>query len=876
MPLQKIVFKPGVNRENTRYTNEGGWYDGDKVRFRQGTPEKIGGWAQISSATFKGTCRSLWTWSSLAGVPWIGLGTELKYYIEQGLNYYDVTPIRATTGNTPLSNPFTATSGSTTVTVTHAAAIAGLTEGDFVSFLGAVALSTQTYTANAGTDVITFTTALTNGTSLEIFTTGTVPGGLAVNQRYYVVSASGTTCKLSLSNGGAPIDITSAGTGTQTFALETGITASVLNGNFQVSNLTATTYDITVSVAATAYDTGHGGASVSAYYEITAGVDTVTAIYGWNAGTWGTGTWGNGATSNQYPRMWNANNFGQDLIAGYRGGPLYYWNASLGVTPAAFDSVTNPSQTFTVTIASPAVVTWSGSNDLANGTPVKLTTTGALPTGLNTTDTFYVVSAGVDGTHKCRLSTSLGGAALTTTGTQSGVQTMLSPTVFAYPGGLTNGTAVMLQTTGTLFTGFLTGVVYYVVQANLTSNTFQLSATAGGSAIIGSGSSTGTTYVANRMIPITSLAYADGYAPLFQNYFLVSDASRFTIVFGTNEIGSTVLDPMLIRWSDQESLTTWYPSITNQAGFIRLSHGSAIVTALQVRQEILVWTDASLYSLQYLGAPYVWGSQLLMDNVSIVSQNAVALASGVTYWMGLDKFYRYDGRVQTVRCDLRQYIFQDINRDQFGQVFAGTNEGFNEVWWFYCSSASSTIDKYVVYNYAEDVWYYGSMARTAWQDSALNGYPVAATYSNNLVFHEYGTDDATDNPANPQPIDAYITSSEFDIGDGNNFGFIWRLLPDVTFRGSTVSSPQVTMTLLPLQNSGSGYNDPRSEGGVDYGVVTQTRPPTSVVVEKFTGQVNIRVRGRQMSFKVESSDLGNQWQLGAPRIDIRPDGRRGG
>jgi hypothetical protein len=266
-----------------------------------------------------------------------------------------------------------------------------------------------------------------------------------------------------------------------------------------------------------------------------------------------------------------------------------------------------------------------------------------------------------------------------------------------------------------------------------------------------------------------------------------------------------------------------------------------------------------------------------MDNVSIVSQNAMSLASGVTYWMGLDKFYKYDGRVQTMRCDLRQYIFQDINRDQFGQIFSGTNEGFNEVWWFYCSANSTTIDKYVVYNYAEDIWYYGTMARTAWSDSALNGYPVAATYENNLVFHEYGNDDNV--TGTPTAINAYITSSEFDIGDGHNFGFVWRLLPDVTFRGSSVTSPAVptvTMYMQPLQNSGSGYTTPASVGGSDNQPVVQTRAPTAVQVEEFTGQINVRVRGRQMSFKIESDQLGCQWQLGSPRMDIRPDGRRGG
>jgi hypothetical protein len=873
MPLQKILFKPGVNRENTRYTTEGGWYDCDKVRFRQGTPEKLGGWDEISSARYEGTCRSLWSWSSLSGIDWIGVGTNLKYYIEQGLNYYDVTPLRATTGNTPLSGPFAATTGSTTVTVTDVAH--GSSTGDFVSFRGAIALSTQTYTADSGTDFITFTTALPNGTTLEVFTTGTAPGGLSADTRYYVINATGTTCQLALSNGGAPINISSAGTGTQTLALETGITAAVLNSNFQMTVIDNDTYTIEVSVAATAYDTGTGGSSVSAYYEIPAGVDVSTGISGWGSGTWGAGTWGNGQTSVQPPRLWNANNFGQDLIAGYRGGPLYYWNASIGPQQTALTTLDVESQTFTVTIASPAVVTWVGLNDLPNGTPVKLTTTGALPTGLVAGTTYFVVNAGTDGLHKCRLSATLGGADINTSGSQSGTQTMQSPTIFGYAGLPRDAVTFTLETSGVLPTGFTTGQLYYVVQSDDVTNTFQLALTPNGTAIIGTGSYTGTAYLSTRMVPVSSLAFSDGYCPVAQNYFLVSDASRFTIVFGTNEIGSTTIDPMLIRWSDQESLTVWYPEATNQAGFLRLSHGSEIVTALQVRQEILVWTDSALYSMQYLGAPYVWGTQLLMDNVSIVSQNAASLASGVTYWMGLDKFYKYDGRVQTMRCDLRQYIFQDINRAQFGQVFSGTNEGFNEVWWFYCSGTSTTIDKYVVYNYAEDIWYYGTMERTAWSDSALNGYPIAATYEHNLVFHEYGNNDNV--TGTPAPMNAYITSSEFDIGDGHNFGFVWRLLPDVTFRGSTVASPDqptVTMYMIPLKNSGSGYSTPPSVGGSDNEPVVQTQAGTAIQVEEFTQQINVRVRGRQISFKIESDQLGCQWQLGAPRMDIRPDGRR--
>jgi hypothetical protein len=323
-----------------------------------------------------------------------------------------------------------------------------------------------------------------------------------------------------------------------------------------------------------------------------------------------------------------------------------------------------------------------------------------------------------------------------------------------------------------------------------------------------------------------------------------------------------------VRWSDQESVVEWAPAVTNQAGEIRLSHGSSIVSVLQSRQEILIWTDAAVYSLQYLGPPYVWGNQRLSDNISIASMNAAAYASGVAYWMGQDKFYKYDGRVQTLRCDLRQYIYSDINRSQFDQVFSGTNEGFNEVWWFYCSEASTTIDSYVIYNYAEDLWYYGSMARSAWLDTALRNYPIAATYSNNLVYHEYGVDDNV--TGTPAAIESSITSAQYDIGDGHNFAFVYRMIPDLTFRGSTAgTTPQVTMYLQGLNNSGSGVTQTGNAG------VTYDGPAPSVInVDQYTGQIYIRIRGRQMQMKLTSNTLGVQWQLGAPRIDIRPDGRR--
>ena len=701
MPLQKILLKPGLNRENTRYTTEGGWYDCDKARFRQGTPEKLGGWQRISTATFLGVCRSLWAWVTLGAQRLMGIGTNEKFYIEQGGQYYDITPLSVT--HTLGTDPFatnTATNTGTTTTVTVTDASGGYSDGTFVTFNGA-----------------------------------TTVAGLNLNGEY---------------------QITVAGTST-------------------------TTYTITVAGTAASTTTG-GGSAVRAMYQVAIGPEYALPLTGWGAGGWGLGAWGIGTNSTDALRIWNQTNFGEDLLYGPIGGPLYYWDASIGVTGT----------TFSVTIASPGVVTTS--INLYDGETVSLLTTGALPTGLTV------------------------------------------------------------------------GTIYYVV--NSTGTTFNLAATAGGAAINTSGSQSGIQSFSTRGVPLTSLAGASG-APISQNYFTVSDVSRFVICFGTNEIGSTAIDPMLIRWGDQESLTDWTPTVTNQAGSLRLSHGSKIVTAMQNRQEIVVWTDASVYSMQYTGAPYVWGAQLLADNISITSINAAAIASGVIYWMGVDKFYKYDGRVQTLRCDLRQYIFSDINTAQYEQVFSGTNEGFNEIWWFYCSQNSNAVDKYVVYNYLEDIWYYGSMARTAWLDSGLRNYPVAATYSYNIVNHEEGVDNNETGTATA--IEAYITSSEFDIGDGHNFGFVWRILPDLTFRGSTAETPKATMTLYPLTNSGSGYNVPASEGGVNYAQVERT---STIEVEQFTGQVYIRVRGRQMAFKIRSADLGTTWQLGAPRIDIRQDGRR--
>ena len=657
MPLQKLQLRPGANRESTSLANEGTWFEMDKVRFRSGYPEKIGGWTKDTgtyynngvslppaTGSYWGVARSLFNWITLAGFNLLGVGTNLKYYIQQtsGGNFYDVTPLRDT--NTGITNAFTTTNGLTTVVVNDPGH--GGQTGDFVTISGVVG---------------------------------------AVN----------------------------------------GIPASALNREFRITYIDASTYSITTSAPATS--TGTAGTANFAY-QLSVGGEVYTTGVGWGAGGWGGATtgypstgWGVAAPAGVgigvQIRLWSEDNFGDFLVMNPRGGAIYLW------VPAASPS------------------------------------------------TYY----------RAQILSS------TNSNTQDGNQ-------------------------------------YWLTDAD---------------------------------------------CPTVANMVATSDTSRFLIAFGCNDYGSSTLDPLLVRWSDQEDYKVWSPAATNQAGSYRLSIGSSIVAELQSRQEILIWTDAALYSMQYLGPPYVWGFNILADNISITAPNAVATAANITYWMGRDKFYMYSGRVETLYCPLRQYIFGDINLEQAYQFFASTNEAFNEIWFFYCSANSTTIDRYVIYNHLEKIWSYGNLARTAWLDTGIRDFPTAAGYDGQIIYHEDGVDDGTTNP--PSPISSYIQSADFNIGDGHNYGFVWRMIPDITFDGSTVNNPAVTFTLRPRQNPGANYSladtpavisDQNYQGQRNY------------LVQQFTQIVYTRVRGRQMAFKISSDGLGVQWQLGVPSIDVRPDGRR--
>jgi len=712
MPLQSLQLRPGINREGTSLSNEGGWYECDKIRFRSGYPQKLGGWKPITSQTYQGVARALFNWVTLKGYNLLGVGTNTKYYVESGGVFNDITPYRS---NVTLSNPFTTSNGSSTVLVADDA-YGGITN-----------------------DSVTFSNVST-------------------------------------------------------------VAGLNLNGEFLITFIDGNSYYITANGTANATVTG-GGSNVNAKYEINVGL----ATYGYLAG-WNTGLWGGFQTGVQQTKLSVALNSSNTniTVTSTTGFPS-------GAGTVMMDSELAIYSGNTATI-------FTGSTRGANGT---VATAHANNTVVYDAGTF----------------TGWGQSVTSSTGTQIRLwsQATFGEYLIINP---RNGSLYMYIPE---YTG--AGILYFDNHAKLLS------------------SSSASPYVTDTACPVAVAQV------------MVSDASRFVLAFGCNDYGSQIQDPLLIRWSDQESYSTWLPSVTNQAGSYRLSSGSTIVSAVQTKQEIVVFTDAACYSMQYLGPPYVWGFTILSNNISIMGPNAVAAANNIVYWMGLDKFYIYTGRVETLPCSLRQYVYGDINLEQNYQIFSGSNEGYSEIWWYYCSANSTTVDRYVIYNYLDKVWYYGNLNRSAWLDSPLRNYPMAATYQHTLVYHEDGNDDV-EVSGTALPINSYIQSSDFDIGDGHNYGFVWRIIPDLTFDGSNneaPAKPSAVFTIKPRQNPGAPY------GTADAPVVQSTQSyalQRNYVVQEFTQIVYTRLRGRQMAFKISSDTLGTQWQLGVPRADIVKDGRR--
>ena len=631
MPLTKLKFRPGINREVTSYSNEGGWYDCDMIRFRYGVPEKIGGWQQDSSSTFLGTCRALHTYVSLAGDVYTGAGTNLKYYLYLGGAFTDITPLRSTTSAGDVTFARVGVGDATlTVTDTNHGAVAN----DFVTYSGAASL---------GGNII----------------------AAVLNQEYQIASV----------------------TDASTYTIE----AKDTSGN---------------AVLAASGDSGNGGGSTVGKYQINTGLNSTVFGTGWGTSTWGRGTWGSSSTLtvSDTLRLWSHDNFGEDLIFNVRDGGIYYWDTSA-------------------------------------------------------------------------------------------------------------------KTLGT-----------------------------------------------DRAVTLASLD-TDSAIPTIAKQVLVSDRDRHIVAFGCD--GETTIgtqDPLLIRFSDAESTTTWNALATNSAGELRVGSGSEIICAVETRQQIIVFTDSSLHAMQFLGPPFTFGISQLSENITIMGPMAAKAVDDTIFWMGQEDFYVFDGRVQKLPCAVRSYIFDDFNVTQNQKVFAALNSTFDEVWWFYPSGDSTEIDKYVIYNYQEKAWSYGSLVRTAWLDRGINDYPLATGTDYYLYDHEFGLDDGSTNP--PCAISSHIESSQIDIGDGERFAFIRRLIPDVTFGGSTATSPTATFTLKTRNFPGGAYLSS------DNSSVTQTEAATSTVVEQFTNQAFVRLRGRSFALRVASSGEQVQWRLGSPRVEVRQDGRQ--
>lgn len=679
MPLQRVKFAPTMVANNTPYSSEGFWRSGDKVRFTGDYPESIGGWQQLSSNTYLGTARSLTAWKALDGKSYLGIGTHLKYYIENGGVYNDITPIRDTAA---LTDPFETIINTLASSITASDTQLTLTDATDFPVSGFIKINSEEiqYDSKSGNTLLSLTRGYNSTTAASHNATDNV--------------ASSSILVTDTSHGAITNDfVTFSGSSDVG-----GILAASINVEGQIKVINNNTYFFDTGTYPTSATTG--GGSVTASYQINVGLDTYVIGVGWGSGGWGSGGWGSASSTGigRQLRLWTNQNFGEDLIFGPRGGEIFYWDATSGVS--------------------------------------------------------------------------------------------------------------------------------------------------------------------TRGVYLSSLASAAD-VPTAHNQILVTE-SRFVIAFGATPIGSSTQDPMLIRWSDQEIPQIWTPLPTNLAGSFRLAQGTEIITAVQSRQEILVWTDSALYSMQF-SEEFGFVQSLIDPNISIAGPNAVVLADNRVFWFGKDKFYEYNGRVMSMPCSVGEYVFDNINSDQLFQVYGGTNEEYDEVWWFYTDNTASFNNRYVIFNHQTGGWCVGSMMRTAWLDTGIRANPLAA-YNNHLYTHEVGVNDGTDN--NFAPINAYIESADFGIGEGESYMFVRRILPDISFGRSTAENPTATITLEPRPNSGRAYQTP----GATQNVVRTGG--SSATVEIFTEQVDMRVRGRQVRLKVESNSLGTAWRLGVPRIDAKPDGRR--
>jgi hypothetical protein len=870
--LQVLALRPGVNREGTSYAGEGGWYACDKVRFRSGLPEKLGGWVPYVSNTYVGICRHFAEWVSLSNFYLLAVGTNLKYYILTGGVFYNITPIRATfaLGANPIYTMFSTLSAGINATATIIP-VSGVAAGNMDML--------APFVVKIGSELIYVPAVDVGGNTL-----GT--SGYPCTRGYAATTAVAHSSGANVSSSMIVLDNQFNGAQPGDFVTLSGVVGAV--GGIPEDSLNAEMQVVTADNLYAILETGAqstsaaqgGGTTIDAAYQIHIGSAFTQYLHGWGAGPWP----GNPAGGFNHPwnfpyiggfesvlRLWSASNYGQDLYFNLRNGPIYHWNAATSLS--AYGSVTGPG----VDITDPTEATIT-TDQIVNGNYYMLSYVG-------TTD-FTLIGAASN-------TIGLGFTADLTTNPATGTGTVWDPA------------------TPSVATYVLTTDERHVVALGCND-----AATA-------------------ALAPVAATDFVEGYTYII-NFVGTTDFTdvgatsndlgvTFTATGSTTGTGTALYieqDPMFVAWSAQEAPQVWYPTVTNTAGSYRLTYGSKIVTAEKTRQEILIWTDTALYSMQYLGAPYVYGFNPLSVDITIVSPNAMTTATGVTYWMGQDKFYAYSGRVDTLPCALRQYIFDDFNTDQWDQVCSGTNEKYNEIWWMYPSASSLVNDRYVIYNYLEKLWYYGQLSRTAWLDSHIIGNPLAAaalvdvsrliagsTYTISYVGdtdwvavgavaaiqgetfiatgsgtgtgvaiqsigsvyeHEVGTDDGSINP--PAAIAAYIESADFDLGDGGyQFSFVKRLIPDVDFIGSNVTNPSATMTLKARNYPGQGIagTDPMQNAPAPL-----TGAQVSTQVYDYTNQVWVRLRGRQIIFRIESDSLGVKWQLGTPRLMIQPDGRR--